>query len=162
MTVEDPLPERLAAATAELAAARQAFETQAVTNERRMAANRRMTVWALRAGAVAMLVALVGVTVGIVGAHDRAVSTRDTNAKRVASCLQFNVQQRNQRDAEVAESHDFVAALVGTAGSTPQAERLADSFNTNHDRLIRNSHADRDCTPAGIAKYLSTPTTKGP
>lgn len=72
---------------------------------------------------------------------------------RTFSCLQYNDTQKVQIQAEIKQSHDFVTALVGSNPSPETVKRALD-FNVSHDVLIRSEHAPRDCSRAGIAKYL--------
>lgn len=82
--------------------------------------------------------------------RDEAEQTR---VARIASCRQFDVQQRSNVAAQIKLSEDFVAAL--TAGSTdPIIAARAVAFNASHDALIRAKYPLRDCSPSGIARYL--------
>lgn len=77
-----------------------------------------------------------------------------TQVARVASCNNSNVSELKQAVAERIESHDFVAAL--TAGATdPVVVAKGAAFNMTHDRIITGAHSLRDCSPAGIAKFLN-------
>lgn len=94
-----------------------------------------------------------------------AAYLKDRDAARIGSCLQANIQQSQQADAEVKQSHDFIAQL--TKGSVdPRLPARVKAYNDEHDALIRDSHALRDCSPAGIRKYLATQaatsTTRAP
>lgn len=92
------------------------------------------------------------------GAVQKAETERTATA-RVASCRQFNRQQHDNVAAQIQLSHDFVAAL--TAGSTnPATIARAHNFNATHDALITAKYPLRDCTAAGIARYLGLPPPK--
>lgn len=73
---------------------------------------------------------------------------------RVAACLQYNETQKVQTHAEIGQSHDLINALVKSATKSPALERSIANYNSAHDALIRSEHVLRDCTPAGIKKYL--------
>lgn len=77
-----------------------------------------------------------------------------TQVARVAACQNSNVSELKQAAAEKIESHDFVAGLI--AGSTdPAVIARGAAFNATHDLLITGAHSLRDCTAAGIAKFLN-------
>lgn len=98
-----------------------------------------------------------------------------TLAARVGSCEQYNLHETEQAQIEVDESHDqidlFVQALKGRPDYDPTvANRFVADYNRAHDTKIRRAHddANRDCTAAGISKFLrgvtsttTSPTTKG-
>lgn len=97
--------------------------------------------------------------VGVFGVKATVDANNERDSARVASCLQYNKQQAAQAGVEVGESEDFVSALEGRH-PTAKLQAAAKAFNREHDRKINNAHAGRDCSPAGIRRYLSTPTTK--
>lgn len=110
--------------------------------------------WTRNASILVALIAVVGIAVGTVGIKTAVDANHERDSARVASCLQFNLQQKAQAAAEIAESRDFVAALVKDAGNSPAAVASGKAFDRSHDSLIGDAHASRDCTPAGIARYL--------
>lgn len=132
-----------------LGAVHKTLKAEGLKRDKRIRGNRILT-W------LVLALALVAIAVGVQG-HN---ALQDTNAERdqarTASCMQYNKQQLVQINAEVSQSHDFVSAL--TAGSTdPAIGEKAALYNQEHDALIRKSHPSRDCSPEGIAKYLSNP-----
>lgn len=84
---------------------------------------------------------------------------------RVASCLQFNLQEKAQIAAEIAQSHDLAGRLANGIPDPVRRERELSAYNASHDALIASGHPLRDCTTEGISRYLSktraTTTTKG-
>lgn len=104
--------------------------------------------------AFALVVGVVGITVGGIGIKTAVDANHERDGARIASCIQYNLQQKAQAAAEIAESRDFVAALVEDAGNSPAAVASGKAFDRSHDSLIGDAHASRDCTPAGIARYL--------
>lgn len=84
-------------------------------------------------------------------------SADQTTAARFASCHQYNHQQDLQVDAEKTEIRFAVNQL--TAHSTrPGISQDVTAFLEGYDTTVRNSHKPRDCSAAGIAKYLGLPT----
>lgn len=144
MTNEDPLLARLDGVQASIDGVREDLKHRIRTTRRAVVA--------------ALVVAVVGLAVGALGVRAQINATNNTRRARVASCQQYNRQQKAQADAEVKQSEDFVTQL--TKGSTdPRVADRVKSYNREHDRLIRRSHSSRDCTPAGIRAYLQSPAT---
>lgn len=114
---------------------------------------------AVVAAVTGILVGARGVSVGHSAEADLRASQHATQQARVASCKQFNLQQTKNVDTQIQLSEDFVAALVSGA-TNPATLARARQFNAAHDALIRRKYPLRDCTTAGIAQYLSTPTTR--
>lgn len=96
-------------------------------------------------------------------------------ASRVASCQQFNIQNKREIEAAIYGSHGFVETLATISRSNPnpppdleeRIDRFRRQFNSSQDEIIRAGHPDRDCTPAGIEAYLTgkggfVTTTKKP
>lgn len=122
-------------------------ETLRLENEKRdkrIRTNR----WAI---ALALIVGIVGGIIGIVGINEIRKTNRERDESRVAACQQYNLQQDQGIAAEIAQSHDFVDAI--TAGRPDLAQVVID-YNRRHDRLIREGHPKRDCSPQGIEEYL--------
>lgn len=119
--------------------------------------------WGTIASLALDLILSIGLTFSIVAIErGNEARQRETNTARVASCKQYNVQQSAQRDAEIAQSHDFVDALTkGIPDPTRRAEIVA-AYNGPHDRLVRRGHALRRCSPAAIRQFLSNTTTTSP
>lgn len=127
-----------------------------------------VAIFAVIVAAIAVLAALIGIGIGAIGTRSAhraeralAASQANTQAARVGSCEQYNAHERAQADIEISESHDqidlFVAASASRPGSDPVAiQRFVDDYNRQHDASIRAAHADakRDCTPAGIERFL--------
>jgi len=146
----------------------------------RIAKTERTTRWAVRAAFIGILVgvlALVAAGLGIRSAHDAHASAKTAQAAadkaqraldaskaatqdaRVNSCLQANRAQFQEIDAQIVQSHNFVNLLATASGKpiTPPEQVIIDRVNQQQDDLIRKGHPQRDCSPEGIAKYLSNP-----
>jgi hypothetical protein len=86
------------------------------------------------------------------------VANRDT--ARVASCQQDN--RRIQQSDDVISSTEAVLRSLAVPAPGETAERVAATaafVNTYIARFEKDRVALRDCTPAGISKYLATPGT---
>lgn len=109
-----------------------------------------------------MVLALIGILVGVRGVRLQHEANASTKAARIGSCLQYNRQQADQTQAEISQSHDLIATLAKGAPKGPATDAAVARYNRSHDALIRGEHKARDCSPAGIKKYLSTPTKETP
>lgn len=117
---------------------------------------RNLMVMGVLVGVVVVLAFSVWNTAGSARKAHNALSDyiAATQVARVASCENSNVSELKQAAAEKIESHDFVAGLI--AGSTdPAVIARGAAFNATHDRLITGAHSLRDCSPAGIARFLN-------
>lgn len=127
-----------------------ASEERFRVNETRLRTNRRAFIAALIAAFLALIVGGLGVKT----ARD---ANADRDSARIASCKQYNRQQKVQIEAETIQSHDLVNALArGISDPTRRAQQVA-LYNKTHDAIIAGGHPRRDCTPEGIRLYLSTP-----
>lgn len=96
-------------------------------------------------------------------AHLVAVQNKeatDTRLARRSSCLQSNDLQRQAIGA--SDAHDQIEAnAISPPPRSPEAEtRVVSALGAEHNAALAE-HPRRDCTPAGIAKYLGlTPSTK--
>lgn len=107
---------------------------------------------------IAFAVAVIGVQSARSANHKLAENAENTAIARLASCQQYNAQQDIQVAAEITQSHDLVATL-SRGRPDPATMKAVAAYNLEHDQIIRDGHAHRDCTPAGIAAYLSGATT---
>lgn len=114
---------------------------------------RTRTIVLVAAITVALAVAVVASGVGFKAANDLRTSKAATQRARVASCHQFNVQQKAQANAETVEIRAVVFAIVAGDRSAETTHRV-EQFYLKYDRLIAESHPLRDCTAAGINRYL--------
>lgn len=91
-------------------------------------------------------------------AVDEAATHRQTAAARKASCNQFNVQQRQAITG--SDVHDVIEAnaISPPPRSADEAARVERALGAEHNAAL-TQHPLRDCTEAGIAKYLGL--TKG-
>ncbi len=107
--------------------------------------------------ACAFLVAGFGVLVGAWGIHEVRNANDERDTARLAACRQYNEQEQQGIDASTAQSHDALVQLTGLAVDigVQLPPGFIDSYNERHDKLIRMGHPLRDCTPAGIDKYLN-------
>ena len=79
-------------------------------------------------------------------------ANRDRIEAQTAQCHQFNVQVGQTVAGDKAEIRILVAALA--PNPSPAIERRIQDFYPRYDRVVDITHPKRDCTPAGIAKYL--------
>lgn len=112
-----------------------------------------------RAGIVAAgLVGLFGTIVGAAGLHETRRANRARDERSVATCEQYNAQERRQASAEKAEWRNFIDVAVAQSTS-PGAQRFAEAFVDGQNDLIDKAHQPRDCSPSGIDRYLEGTTT---
>jgi hypothetical protein len=113
-------------------------------------ANRRRDVFVI----IIFLAAGIGIWVGVRGRQAQDRANRDTQNARFASCLQYNVQQTNNRAAakvEIRKLADFLAPLPHSVDEQAEIDRDLASY----DATVDKDRPFRDCTPEGIARYLS-------
>lgn len=108
--------------------------------------------------AIALVIALaVGVLGAVAGMKANRVldqNEKDRRERSVASCQQQNDFYEKHNALVTNDQETFriiIRETISDAARTFAQERL-DSFEANRIAL-------RDCTPAGIARYLSTTTT---
>lgn len=113
----------------------------------------RRRVVAIAAAVVCDLIVSVLSVAAFVGVrHQQEQSADDRTAARRGACIQFNTNQKNTRDA-------IVFGLVETFRPLTQPNRTADldafakSLRANVDRQLPY----RDCSEAGIQKFLEDP-----
>lgn len=106
-----------------------------------------------------LVVAVIGVVVGGVGvtaAHEARTAARaiveQRTESRIVVCQNSNEGQLGARHAHTVESHDLVAAILGT-NPQPSVVAAAKAFNVKHDRLIVRDYPLRDCSPKGVALF---------
>lgn len=121
-----------------------------------------------RATFAAIIVGLLGVLVGGAGvdsAHNASASAHKANAavvksnrivkiSRTASCNQSVKFQLNQRAAEKDQIRVVVDALTAQEVRSPALTARIDAFYDTYDKKVDQDHELRDCSRAGIAKYL--------
>lgn len=111
----------------------------------------RLSAW------VGIAAAVVAIVVAVVATHELAAYKADNQAARVASCEQFNMQAAAGRAADKAN----IRVLTAQAGPATDPAHIR-AFLAQYDASVDRGHPTRDCSPAGIAKYLSgTTTTEG-
>lgn len=89
-------------------------------------------------------------------ARDDLKRTIEQNAEaRVAGCEQYNAQQEIVKAGDKAEIRIVVAALV--PHPSPAQQVRIDAFYRRYNHVVEITHPARDCSPAGIAKYLQQP-----
>ncbi len=152
---ENDLVAQIASLDAALGSVHETLKAEGVKRDKRIRSNR----WAT---ALAILAALIGIGVGILGVNAGRSSQRaldEANAQRnenkIAACLQYKKQQEQGIDSDIAQSHDLIDALAASSPQTPATDTAVVAYNEKHDALIREGHPLRDCSPAGIEKYLS-------
>lgn len=170
---------------------REAIKTENEARDRNIDHNRRAVRNTRLVAAFVFVVALFGIGVGANGvsdAHDArhaarharveadaasaaalrasralARSEKRTAEARLASCLQFNVQQQQARDGQKREIRSLLS-LALAAVPTPDPARtkqFLDAVLPGYDKTVDSSFPDRDCSPQGIADYLK-PTSAAP
>lgn len=124
----------------------------------------------------AIVAAVIGIFIGGVGvaeAHSAANSARqanraaavivaNTNRSRKASCDQYNNQQTVLDAAQKDQIRVLVKAVTPTGvRDTPELRKRIADFYVLYDKKVDQDYPARDCSPAGIAKYLhlSAPST---
>lgn len=132
---------------ASLEAVHQTLKIEGVKRDKRIRTNRAAIV-------LAMIIAVVGIGVGVRGIVAVNESNDERDQSRIGSCLQYNKQQDVQIAAEIAQSHDFVDALT-QASTDPDIRTKVVAYDMEHDALIQRSHPHRDCSPEGITRYLN-------
>lgn len=78
----------------------------------------------------------------------------EISTSRVASCNQSNTQQTDQAKAEKAEIRILIAALAQGTTDPSISDRIK-TFYKDYDAQVDSAHPQRDCTTAGIAKFLN-------
>lgn len=147
------LMRQLRGVTTDLRAARQDFNEQREWNTYKF--------FAICVAIVA--VAWLGFRAQVAGneARDAVKSNKAaTTEARIASCLQFNIQQAAIIDGDRQEIRKVVAAL--TAGAAGPVSARVHTFLVDYDQTVIRTHPLRDCTPGGITLYLRGPTTATP
>lgn len=147
MVSDDDLVRQLEAITASIDGVREDMAYEGHKRDRRIKTNQRALL-------AAILAACLGIFVGSLGIKEERAAQRRTNAARVASCKQYNLQQAVQIGAEIDQSHDLVAALAKGVVDPVERKRAVTRYNKSHDALIRSEHMQRDCTAEGIRLYL--------
>ena len=111
---------------------------------------------------ITSILGVIGISVGAAGFHSQQVANRNNAKARIASCLQYNQQQKDNAEIDIHDSHDLIALAIASNPKSKTAnpktiKKFEDRFNKVHDASIRFRHAQhyRDCSPAGIRKYLS-------
>lgn len=147
MTLEDRLGSLLIA----ISELRSDIANENIQRDLRIRSSERAIFWSRVANGVAGLVALAAVFVGFSARADLHSSLRNTASQRIASCVQYNRQQVEQRNAEKSEIRQLT--------SLAQAGQLAavKKFLADYDATVDKAHTPRDCTAAGIEKYLDQP-----
>lgn len=167
-------------------AVREKLEEEAVKRDERIRKSDEATAAAHNAARFAKRVAIGAVVVALIaigtawsssssagdannraGRAERALAAYKTATQeaRVGSCQQYNRHERDQAAIEVGESHDQIGLFVAAApaGTDPaKVVMFVEDYNRQHDRKIRAVHEDalRDCTPAGIERFLRGIPTK--
>lgn len=107
--------------------------------------------------AIALVVfALVVVVVVVSWAfkHQHDEDQAKTQQARVGSCIQFNVNQKAQRDAIVTGIGDALDKLLP---ADPRSQAFVAQFRTEAAVTVAAQLPYRDCSPAGIAEFLQHP-----
>lgn len=116
--------------------------------DERIRTNHRALIWTRVVGAVAILVAVVGVAVGLSGRNALGRFRDQTTGNRVASCRQDVSRETNQAKAERAEIRKLTDL-------SDQPLVLVDAFLADYDGAVARAHPLRDCSSGGIAAFLA-------
>ncbi len=138
---------RLAKLEGTLEAVHKTLKIEGVKRDKRIRTN-RIAIW------LAMVAALVGLGIGFAGYQNVKDANNERDASRIAACYQYNDQQDTAINAEIAQSHFFVDALTRSS-TNPNIQAIKNEYNDEFDLLVREGHPHRDCSPKGIARYLS-------
>lgn len=116
---------------------------------------------------VAILSAVVAAIVGIAAIRQQDRTNRATDAARITACLNQNVAIGVDVAGIKSDQKTFVDLLFPLPHS-PDVQKRIDAGLKVYDDGVDQHHSLRDCSPAGVKKYLTqtvppTPTTtKGP
>lgn len=117
---------------------------------------------------LAGLAALIGCIVGIQGqkaahkaTHAVQISEQERTERTLASCLQANVAADTAIKA--ADKHDIVLSNnLAPAPRTAKTQQRVDVFLKQEHQSAVEGNPLRDCSPAGIEKFLQVTTTTVP
>lgn len=124
----------------------------------RMSRRLSVTRFALWIAAVLTVVALV---IAVIGIHAQVSSTNNTRHARVAACDQYNGQQ--SQGIVASDAHDVVeAANIAPLPRTPAVAKRVEAYLKQEHTTAVKGHPLRNCSLAGIAKYLRGVTGKAP
>jgi hypothetical protein len=116
----------------------------------------RRIFWSRVLVVIALVVGAGGVFSGLRASNDLHTSNARTTNARIVSCDQYNVQERAQVHAEEAAWRNFGKAFID---ADPSARDAILGFLPKQYALIIAAHKSRDCSPAGVAKYLGQAST---
>lgn len=106
--------------------------------------------------ALAVIAILLVALIGFVGWQSNSSTLdrfeRDRKDRTLGSCVQWNANQRNTREAIINGLVDTFRPLV-TPGKEAQLEQFAAALRTNVEKQLPY----RDCSPDGIEAFLRNP-----
>lgn len=102
---------------------------------------------------VDLLVSVLSVLALAEAYHQADARARDQQEARRGSCVQFNVDQQNKREAITGGIVEALRKLI----TTPEGSAFVDELEPVLRESVTSKLPYRDCSPAGIEAFLKKP-----